>query len=93
MIKERINSVYISWFGETEITEMEKTIENLKKLGATHIEFDYDGMEIKPLIKRLETDVEYKIRTEEEEMRKQRILNKEREEYLRLKQKFENDNK
>jgi hypothetical protein len=90
IITEQISRFYADW-SEIEVSELEKEIKNIKKLGATHIMYDEDESEVTLLKKRLETDVEYKVRTEDEENRKQRMLNKEREEYLRLKEKFENE--
>jgi hypothetical protein len=90
IITEQISRFYADW-SEIEVSELEKVIKNIKKLGATHIMYDEDESEVTLLKKRLETDAEYKVRTEDEENRKQRMLNKEREEYLRLKEKFENE--
>ncbi len=90
MVNKIITTVYADW-GKIEVSEIEKQIKDAKKLGATHIMYDEETMELTLMKERLETDAEYKIRTEEEEMRSQRIINKEREEYLRLKEKFEND--
>jgi hypothetical protein len=90
MVNKIITTVHADW-GKIEVSEIEKQIKDVKKLGATHIMYDEETMELTLMKERLETDAEYKIRTDEEEMRSQRIINKEREEYLRLKEKFEND--
>lgn len=58
----------IDWYWDTEITKIKKDIEELEKLGATHIYFNarYEDeiplIEIEPYSKRVETDEEFKER-------------------------------
>lgn len=63
----KVNYPIDDWKSEIEISKMKQDLENLEKLGATHIEIDppeYDSsfVEINVISRRIETDEEYNER-------------------------------
>ena len=76
-----------------EISEIERDLEKLKKLGATHIDIDDGnseyGVGFQAYKKRLETDEEFEKRKEEQELFKKKNEERELAEFKKLKEKYE----
>lgn len=73
LIREFQVEYSLHWVYEVTISQIKKDIEELEKLGATHVEIDikydhYDkpNIEIKAISNRLETDEEYQQRVNKE---------------------------
>jgi hypothetical protein len=83
----------LEWKYGVEISQIKKDIEELEKLGATHVEIDiceYDDsyIGIKALSNRLETDDEYQQRIDEQNKRQERIKRRELKQLEELKSKY-----
>jgi hypothetical protein len=84
----------LEWIYGVEISQIKKDIEELEKLGATHVEIEieyYYGdpyVEIKALSNRLETDEEYQQRIDEQNKRQEEIKRRELEQLEKLKSKY-----
>lgn len=84
----------LGWKYKVEISQIKKDIEELEKLGATHVEIDlrYDCgdsyIEIKALSNRLETDDEYHQRIDEQNKRQEYIKGIELEQLEKIKSKY-----
>ena len=84
------------WKYGVEISQIKKDIEELEKLGATHveidIEYDYEYGDayigIKALSNRLETDDEYQQRIDEQNKRQEDVKRRELEQLEKLKSKY-----
>lgn len=84
-IKQIEVSYCLAWNGLTEISEIEKDIEEIKKMGATHVEigtFDEYGVYFVVICEREETDEEFegrkfqeKLEAEKERQRELALLN------------------
>ena len=85
----------LNWLDGVEISKIKADIEELEKLGATHVEIDiasYENgyaSEIIATSKRLETDEECQLRIKEEEERMERVKQLELKNLERLKAKYE----
>ena len=84
----------LDWIYGVEISQIKKDIEELEKLGATHvdvyIEYEYGEpyIEIIALSNRLETDDEYQQRIDEQNKRQEDIKRRELEQLEKLKSKY-----
>jgi len=84
------------WEYAFDISEIKKDVEDAISKGATIIDFDlstyYDSptLNVRAYLEREETDEEFKIRTEKEEMEKKRQELNELATFQRLKLKYEN---
>lgn len=90
------------YYNRESLQDIRAEIDRLESLGVTHIEFDYDAnfgeysLSFKAFQIRPETDEEFEIRKQKElrkikdEKERQEILD--RNNYLRLKKKFEENN-
>lgn len=73
----------LDWAYGVEISQLKKDIEELEKLGATHVEIEsvtsYDSsyIEIDAYCKRIETDEEFNQRKKELDMRKEKMKQRE----------------
>ena len=91
----KIGFNFIDWKYGVEISKLKYDIEDLEKLGATHVdidtETDYDGpiLSINAYSKREETDSEYETRINEEQKIKDSFEKKELEYLEKLKAKYE----
>ena len=84
-IKQIELSYCLAWNGLTEISEIEKDIEEIKKMGATHVEigaFDEHRVYVAAICEREETDEEFerrkfqeKLEAEKERQRELALLN------------------
>ena len=85
----------LQWGNDTEISEIKKDIEELEKLGCTHIdisayvEYGCAILEITPTVNRLETDEEYADRLKIEENIKERNRQWDLQRLAELKAKYE----
>ena len=85
----------LNWLDGVEISKIKADIEELEKLGATHVEIDtvysYGDtyIEIIALTNRLETDEECQLRIKEEEERMERKKQLELKQLENLKAKYE----
>ena len=84
----------LDWKYGVEISQIKKDIEELEKLGATHVEIDIEYkygdsyIEIKALSNRLETDDEYQQRIDEQNKRQEDMKRRELEQLEKLKSKY-----
>ena len=91
----RIGFSFIDWEYRVEISKLKSDIEELEKLGATHVdidtETDYDTpiLSINAYSRREETDIEYETRINEEQKVKDSFEKKELEYLEKLKAKYE----
>ena len=80
----------LNWEEITEISNIRKDLDDIEKLGATHIQIDSElSVRILPFMMRLETDEEYKKRTDIVKERNERITKNELALLERLKLKYE----
>lgn len=82
----------LAWNGLTEISEIEKDIEEIKKMGATHVEigtFDEYGVYVAAICEREETDEEFEGREFQEKLEAERERNRELDLLFELKAKYE----
>ena len=92
----RIGFSFIDWEYRVEISKLKSDIEELEKLGATHVdiraETDYNDsiLNINAFSRREETDNEYEIRINEEQKIKDSFEKQELEYLEKLKSKYEN---
>ena len=85
-----VNHQYLYWDGRS-ITQIKQDLEELEKLGATHINIQYwhdDGIEISATSERFETDEEYNKRIQQLELKNQTVKEKELQELQRLINKY-----
>ena len=86
----------LNWDNGIEISKMKKDIEELEKMGATHIdmgvdyEYGHPYFEIKVLSNRLETDEEYKKRIKDQNEKLEIIKKRELAQLEKLKKKYDN---
>jgi len=84
----------LGWTYGVEISQIKKDIEELEKLGATHVEIDIESghgdsyIEIKAFSHRLETDDEYQQRIDEQNKRQEDMKRRELEQLEKLKSKY-----
>jgi hypothetical protein len=84
----------LEWKYGVEISQIKNDIEELEKLGATHVEIDIEYehgdsyIEIKALSNRLETDDEYQQRIDEQNKRQEDMKRRELEQLEKLKSKY-----
>ena len=84
----------LNWRGGVEIDQVQQDLDELKKLGATHIEiepyqsFDLVFVDIKAIVERIETDEEFKQRLDEEKKHQEDIKRKELEMLKGLQEKY-----
>ena len=84
----------LDWTYGIEISQLKKDIEELEKLGATHIDIEHGStygcsyIEINAICRRLETDEEYEQRKREEEVRMERRKQLELKQLADLKAKY-----
>lgn len=84
----------IDWENNNSIAQIRADLDELEKLGATHITFDtyisYESanLEIKAYSVRLETDEEYKERIEAQNKKLEEIKQKELQQLQKLKEKY-----
>ena len=84
----------LDWKYGVEVSKIKKDIEELEKLGATHVEIDIEYsygdsfIEIKALSHRLETDEELKQRIDEQNKRQEEIKRRDLEQLEKLKSKY-----
>lgn len=85
----------LEWLYGAELSQIKKDVEELEKLGVTHVNIDYvtsyDVTYIitNPIIRRLETDEEFNKRKEEQELMKLVQKQKELKILAELKAKYE----
>jgi hypothetical protein len=85
---------YLDWVGEVEISKLKRDIEELEKLGATHIEvehgvsYDCSYVDINAFQKRLETDEEFELRKKAVKEREEKIKQSELKQLETLRQKY-----
>lgn len=82
----------LSWDGLTEISEIEKDLEEIKKMGATHVEigvFDECGVYVQAICEREETDEEFEGRKFQEKLKEERERKRELDLLVELKAKYE----
>lgn len=88
-VKEYIESIsWSDWDSET-FWSFRAYINNLNVPDEATLDFDYDGSSIDVIFKREETDLEYESRIKAEDFHQQSLEEREKSEYLRLKQKYE----
>ena len=84
-----------NWLGGVEISKIKADIEELEKLGATHVEiytassYGDTYIEIIAIANRLETDEECQLRIKEEEERMEHIKQLDLKQLEKLKAKYE----
>lgn len=84
----------LDWTYGIEISQIKKDIEELEKLGATHIDIEHgvsyecSYVEIDAICRRIETDEEFEKRKKEVEARKERNKQRELEQLAKLKLKY-----
>ena len=84
----------LDWEYRVEISKLRADLDAIEALGATHVEiessirYDCDYVTIEPLSERLETDEEFKARSEEVEKRQSEIKRRELEQLEKLKTKY-----
>ncbi len=84
----------LSWQYEVEISKIRKDLDEIEKLGATHvlidsyISYDISFVSINAVCERLETDDDFAKRINEEETRKEDIKRTEIEYYNKIKEKY-----
>jgi len=84
----------LEWKYRVEISQIKKDIEELEKLGATHVELDIEYeygdsyIGIKALSNRLETDDEYEQRIDKQNKRQEEMKRRELEQLYELKSKY-----
>lgn len=94
-IKQIDLSYCLAWNGLTEISEIEKDIEEIKKMGATHVEieaFDEWGdtyVQTRAICEREETDEEFEGRKFQEKLKAERERKRELDLLIELKAKYE----
>lgn len=87
-------SYQLDWDYGVEIGQIRKDLDELEKLGATHIEieasvyFDSARLEIKAISERLETDEEFEQRKKVNEIRQEEIRQNELKQLEQLKSKY-----
>ena len=82
----------LSWDGLTEISEIEKDLEEIKKMGATHVEigvFNECGVYATAICEREETDEEFEGRKFQEKLDAERKRKRELDLLAELKAKYE----
>ena len=85
----------LSWDGLTKISEIEKDLEDIKKMGATHVEigtFEEWGdtyVQTRAICEREETDEEFERREFQEKLEAERERNRELDLLFELKAKYE----
>jgi hypothetical protein len=85
----------LDWEYGVEISEIRKDLDDIEKLGATHVFIDSDVsydcayITIEASVERLETDAEFKDRVDSIEKRKQAKINEELFQLEKLKKKYE----
>ena len=95
-IKEFEIDYDLNWRWGVTIDEVKKDLDELKKLGATHIEiepyqfYDMTEVSIKAITERMETDEEYKQRLDEEKRYQEDLTRKELELLKGLQEKYGN---
>ena len=94
-IKQIQVSYCLAWNGLTEISEIEKDIEEIKKMGATHVEieaFEEWGdtyVQTRAIGEREETDEEFEERQFQKKRNAERKRNRELDLLIELKAKYE----
>lgn len=91
---EKEISYYLDWDSSVSLTQVKKDIEELEKLGATHINIeqgDFSYVTIEAIERRLETDEEFNQRKEEQELRQLAQKQEELKILAELKAKYENE--
>lgn len=89
----------LDWTYGIDIEDLRKDLDELEKLGATHIEiepyvsYDCPGVSIDAYANRLETDDEYNERVRIEKFRKKEIEDRELEQLMKLQEKYNLSNK
>jgi 2-methylisocitrate lyase-like PEP mutase family enzyme len=84
----------LDWTYGIEILHLKKDIEELEKLGATHIyiehgvSYDFSYVEIDAICRRIETDEEFEQRKKEVEARQERNKQRELRQLEELKSKY-----
>ena len=90
---KRIELYYrLSWDGLTEISDIEKDLEEIKKIGATHVEigaFDECSVYVQAICEREETDEEFEVRKFQEKLNAERKRQRELDLLVELKAKYE----
>lgn len=85
----------LDWKSGASIEKIRKDLDVIEKIGATRVEIDYGTaygdayLCIDPIIERLETDEEYGLRTEKEQVRQESIKEIELRTLRELKAKYE----
>lgn len=91
-IKQIQVSYPLAWNGLTKISEIEKDIDEIKKMGATHVEigpFDEYGVYVAAICEREETDEEFEGRKFQEKLKAERERQRELALLNELKLKYE----
>ena len=85
-----VDNYYFDWDGDRSINEIKEDLKKLESLGATHISIgvSWDCTYYQAYKEREETEEELKIRLEYEKHQQSIKERKEREQYERLKAKF-----
>tara|TARA_R110002012_G_scaffold154093_2_gene314332 strand:+ start:1050 stop:1349 length:300 start_codon:yes stop_codon:yes gene_type:complete len=84
----------LDWIYGIKISRIKKDIEELEKLGATHIDIEHGGsydcsyVEIDAVCRRIETDEEFEKRKKEVEARQEHDTRRELEQLAKLKLKY-----
>ncbi|MCK9416002.1 hypothetical protein M0Q97_05015 [Candidatus Dojkabacteria bacterium] len=84
----------LEWGYGVEISQIRKDLDELEKLGATHVEIEasvyYDSatLEINAISERIETDEEFEQRKKEIEFRQEQIRQNELKQLEQLKSKY-----
>lgn len=84
----------LDWEYGVEIKKLREDLEELEKLGATHVEiessisYDCAYTTIEAIAERMETDDEYQARTDEEQRRKDEIARRELDQLRKLQEKY-----
>lgn len=89
----------LDWTYGVSIKQLKKDIEEIEKLGATHvniehgIDYDCSYVEIDAICRRIETDEEFEQRKKEVEARLEKYRQQELKQLADLKAKYENEKK
>ena len=83
----------LDWAYDVSIEQLKKDIEELEKLGATHINIEcgssYDSyVDIEAVCRRIETDEEFEQRKKEFEERKERLKQRELKQLAELRARY-----
>jgi hypothetical protein len=85
----------LNWTYGVEISQMKKDIEEIEKLGATHVNiehgicYDCSYVEIDAVCRRMETYEEFEVRKKEMDSRNAEYERRELEQFKKLKEKYE----